>query len=199
MKMNVVLVASLTLGVGQFCTNPGLVFYQPGEHKFSESLTQSLKETAPGVMLTSYIQEAYHAGVDKLAGTKGVRTLLQGARPGKGCNAPAYLFETSAATFLGDHSLEEEVFGHLLLPRLHGLRKNENRIGAAHFRINRYRHGPAIGHIKQRLSSAVRTRKSDRFDVCMSDDGETHSRGFAVHHGKCPLRHTRTLGRAHNG
>ena len=105
------LAASVTLGVGQFCTNPGLVFYQPGEHKFSESLTQSLKETAPGVMLTSYIQEAYHAGVDKLAGTKGVRTLLQGARPGKGCNAPAYLFETSAATFLGDHSLEEEVFG----------------------------------------------------------------------------------------
>src|SRR5690606_38898884 len=52
------LAASVTLGVGQFCTNPGLVFYQPeGEDHFTSLLSNSLKEAPPGVMLTAYIQE----------------------------------------------------------------------------------------------------------------------------------------------
>jgi NADP-dependent aldehyde dehydrogenase len=105
------LAASVTLGVGQFCTNPGLVFYQDKKEKFAESLSQSLEEAVPGVMLTSYIQEAYQAGVDKLSQAKGVNTLVKGKAPGQGCYAPAYLFQTTADVFLNDHSLEEEVFG----------------------------------------------------------------------------------------
>ena len=106
------LAASVTLGVGQFCTNPGLVFYQPdAEKSFAETLSRSLEEIKPGVMLTAYIQESYHAGVSKLAGTKGVKTLFKGTVPDNGCYAPTYLFQTSADTFLDDHSLEEEVFG----------------------------------------------------------------------------------------
>lgn len=105
------LAASVTLGVGQFCTNPGLVFYQDQEHNFAASFSKVLEETKPGVMLTSYIQEAYHAGVMKLSRTKGVKTLVKGKAEGKGCFAPAYLFQSTAKTFLEDHSLEEEVFG----------------------------------------------------------------------------------------
>lgn len=106
------LAASVTLGVGQFCTNPGLVFYQPDDGKnFTESFSKNLEESAPGVMLTSYIQEAYQAGVEKLANTKGVQTLVKGKKPAEGCYAPAYLFQSTADTFLNDHSLEEEVFG----------------------------------------------------------------------------------------
>ena len=106
------LAASVTLGVGQFCTNPGLVFYQPDEEEnFEEALSKSLEEAVPGVMLTSYIQEAYQAGVQKLAGTKGVMTILKGKAPADGCYAPAYLFQSTAETFLNDQSLEEEVFG----------------------------------------------------------------------------------------
>lgn len=105
------LAASVTLGVGQFCTNPGLVFYGNNEKAFAESLASALQQISPGVMLTSNIQEAYQAGVQKLAGTKGVNTLAKGETPGKGCYAPAYLFQSSAETFLQDHSLEEEVFG----------------------------------------------------------------------------------------
>jgi NADP-dependent aldehyde dehydrogenase len=106
------LAASVTLGVGQFCTNPGLVFYEPDvESSFADTLSRSLEEIKPGVMLTSYIQEAYQAGVSKLAGTQGVRTLFKGTVSGSGCYAPAYLFQTSADTFLNDHTLEEEVFG----------------------------------------------------------------------------------------
>ncbi len=105
------LAASVTLGVGQFCTNPGLVFYNDEGNRFSETLSESLKQAAPGVMLTSYIQEAYHAGVQKLSGTKGIKTLVKGDTPAKGSYAPAYLFQSTADTFLADHSLEEEVFG----------------------------------------------------------------------------------------
>ncbi|HEX8038187.1 MAG TPA: aldehyde dehydrogenase (NADP(+)) [Chryseosolibacter sp.] len=105
------LAASVTLGVGQFCTNPGLVFYQSDEEKtFTRSLSKVLEETAPGVMLTSYIQEAYRAGVEKLSGTKGVNTLVKG-KATEGAYAPAFLFESAGETFLNDHSLEEEVFG----------------------------------------------------------------------------------------
>ena len=105
------LAASVTLGVGQFCTNPGLVFYQEQKQNFAESLTKVLQETAPGVMLNSSIQEAYYAGVEKLSNTKGVHTLVKGQAQGNGFYAPAYLFQSSADTFLQDHSLEEEVFG----------------------------------------------------------------------------------------
>lgn len=106
------LAASVTLGVGQFCTNPGLVFYQPDvEASFAETLSKSLEEIRPGVMLTANIKEAYDAGVSKLAGTRGVKTLFKGTVPDNGCYAPSYLFQTTADTFHKDHSLEEEVFG----------------------------------------------------------------------------------------
>lgn len=106
------LAASVTLGVGQFCTNPGLVFYQEEEEmKFAESLSRSLEQTAPGVMLAAYIQEAYQAGLERLSQTRGVQTVFKGKSPGNGCYAPAYLFRSTGDDFLKDHSLEEEVFG----------------------------------------------------------------------------------------
>ena len=106
------LAASVTLGVGQFCTNPGLVFYQEDEeNSFAGSFSQSLEASTPGVMLTSYIRESYLAGIKRLAATKGVRTLVEGKSQGDGRNAPAYLFQAAAETFLEDPALEEEVFG----------------------------------------------------------------------------------------
>ena len=105
------LAASVTLGVGQFCTNPGLVFYQDEKQNFAEEFSKSLRDSAPGVMLTSYIQESYQAGVNKLSATKGVQILVKGTAPAGGCYAPVYLFRSTAEVFMTDHSLEEEVFG----------------------------------------------------------------------------------------
>lgn len=106
------LAASVTLGVGQFCTNPGLVFYQDDEaQEFAKSLSGTLAQTPPGVMLTSSIKEAYQAGVDKLSKKSGINTLVKGKSEAKGYHAPAYLFQSSVENFLQDHSLEEEVFG----------------------------------------------------------------------------------------
>lgn len=106
------LAGSVTLGVGQFCTNPGLVFYEAqADKKFTESLSQNLQESAPGVMLTSYIQQAYQAGVEKLKGTSGIETLTKVKPMPEGHYAAAYLFQTRGETFLNDQQLEEEVFG----------------------------------------------------------------------------------------
>jgi 2,5-dioxopentanoate dehydrogenase len=105
------LAASVTLGVGQFCTNPGLVFYGQEEKSFADSFSKTLEETPPGVMLTGYIREAYHAGVENLSKTKGVKTLVKGKSKESGWHAPAYLFQSTGDTFLSNHALEEEVFG----------------------------------------------------------------------------------------
>lgn len=101
---------SVTLGVGQFCTNPGLVFLpQSNEgNQFLDSLKQGLKEAAPGVMLTEGISKAYKSGLQKLeeAGAKNqVRTAAPEGQAG------AALSETSAAQLSKKPELMEEVFG----------------------------------------------------------------------------------------
>jgi NADP-dependent aldehyde dehydrogenase len=63
------LAGSVTLGVGQFCTNPGLVFIQQSheENKFRINLSKQVNEIAAGVMLTSGIQNNYKKGIEKLS------------------------------------------------------------------------------------------------------------------------------------
>jgi len=58
------LAASVTLGVGQFCTNPGLVAYEESEDgsRFQEAVADSIKQIDTGNMLTSGIGEAFEDG-----------------------------------------------------------------------------------------------------------------------------------------
>jgi alpha-ketoglutaric semialdehyde dehydrogenase len=106
------LAGAVTLGVGQFCTNPGLVLYEKNDHEknFVEAFSKNLRETAPGVMLTSGIREAYNTGVQKLGRSRGVKTLVEGSA-GPGLLARAFLFRTTGDAFLDDQAMEEEVFG----------------------------------------------------------------------------------------
>jgi NADP-dependent aldehyde dehydrogenase len=103
--------ASLVMGVGQFCTNPGLVLgiEGPDLDRFAQAATVALQPTAPATMLTAGIAGSYQRGVASLASQGCVTTLAKGEQvEGKG--APAF-FKTSAASFLGEHALHEEVFG----------------------------------------------------------------------------------------
>jgi alpha-ketoglutaric semialdehyde dehydrogenase len=109
------LYGSVTLGVGQFCTNPGLVFIEAGEGagKFLAKL-QSLMASAPaGAMLTSGICSAYRSGVEKLSNASGVKRLaFADAASGQGeALAGAALFHTDAETLFGNSALMHEVFG----------------------------------------------------------------------------------------
>ncbi|WP_254062832.1 aldehyde dehydrogenase (NADP(+)) [Caulobacter sp. S45] len=106
-------VGSLTMGAGQFCTNPGLIFAVDGPDldRFMDAASQALAASLPSVMLTPGIHKAYEQGVDKLAGHGGVRERVRaqtctGANQGRGV-----LFETDLATFQADPALAHEVFG----------------------------------------------------------------------------------------
>jgi NADP-dependent aldehyde dehydrogenase len=106
-------VGSLTMGAGQFCTNPGLMFAVDGPDldRFVASATGTISESAPAPMLTPGIHAAYDKGVAALAGHDAVKTLAKGL-PAEGVNrSPAIFFETDATHFLADEKLGNEVFG----------------------------------------------------------------------------------------
>lgn len=103
-------VASLTLGAGQFCTNPGLVIAldSPDLDRFVAAAAQAVSQAEPGTMLTPGIAESYRKGVADLAAHRAARRIAGGKGEGA-CSAA--LFETAAADFVGDEALAAEVFG----------------------------------------------------------------------------------------
>jgi NADP-dependent aldehyde dehydrogenase len=108
------LVASYTLGQGQFCTKPGLVLVPAGPA--GDALTRSARETAsaaaPGALLDARMREHFLAGFAARAAAPGVRTLAAAAAAPTD-DAPqavrAGLLEVDAADLGGD--LLEECFG----------------------------------------------------------------------------------------
>jgi NADP-dependent aldehyde dehydrogenase len=108
------LVASATLGVGQFCTKPGLVvgIAGPALEQFSAAAAAALEAANPGVMLNSGIHKAYAEGTAKLRGHESVQHVAEGKASSNGsCSAQAMLFATSADALLRSAELAEEVFG----------------------------------------------------------------------------------------
>ncbi|WP_323120543.1 aldehyde dehydrogenase (NADP(+)) [Burkholderia alba] len=106
-------VDSLTMGVGQFCTNPGLVLALDGPDldRFAEAAAAALATKAAGTMLTPGIADAYRDGRARLAGQSGVRQFGAGGAGEEGCAASGALFDVAAETFLRLPALGEEVFG----------------------------------------------------------------------------------------
>jgi NAD-dependent aldehyde dehydrogenases len=104
---------SVTLGVGQFCTNPGLVFIEPKPpaQSFMQKLESLMAATPAGTMLTPSICSEYHAGIEKFARIAGVRRITQTAEAQRNGQAHATLFATDAETFFARHELMDEVFG----------------------------------------------------------------------------------------
>ncbi|WP_277213309.1 aldehyde dehydrogenase (NADP(+)) [Isoptericola croceus] len=96
---------SFTLGVGQFCTKPGIVFVPTGS-RLAEALPDAVgREAMP--MLTEGIASGYTAGTARLGAVEGVSALVEPAGPG----GPG-VFRVSAEGFVASHEvLTEEVFG----------------------------------------------------------------------------------------
>lgn len=106
---------SLTLGVGQFCTNPGLVILpDQGGDKFLAKLAELVAGSSSGVMLNQGISKAYAEAVEKISKIDGVEALAVAAQ-----NAEESGFRGHPAVFIVDsdtfakHSkcLQEEAFG----------------------------------------------------------------------------------------
>lgn len=106
-------VASLTLGSGQFCTNPGLVIGLDGPDldRFVVAAAAAMGEAQPQVMLTAGIHAAYSSGVEELTAHAGVEQVARGAAA-TGCNrGQAALFTATAQALIADPALAHEVFG----------------------------------------------------------------------------------------
>ncbi len=106
-------VDSLTLGAGQFCTNPGLLLAidGPGLAVFSQAAADTLAQRQAATMLTPGIYHAYVGGVSAYANVEGVSCLARGQAGSQACPAQAALFICDAATYRHNAALEAEVFG----------------------------------------------------------------------------------------
>ncbi|GAA2103188.1 aldehyde dehydrogenase (NADP(+)) [Actinomadura alba] len=113
-ELGTAFVASLTTGAGQLCTSPGLVFAlgADGVESFLDAAAAAVATAPSAPMLTSGIQAAYTAGVERLAATERVRTLARGlGDPAIGAPGRPALFVTDGDTFLAHPALHDEVFG----------------------------------------------------------------------------------------
>lgn len=106
---------SFTLGGGQFCTKPGIVFVPLRETigEFSNALGAAVAQSSPFVLLTPRIGDEFNnAVVDR----QHYADLRLAARASDSHDAPGVrgqpiLFETSAKSFLSNPDLEKEIFG----------------------------------------------------------------------------------------
>ena len=103
--------ASLTMGAGQFCTNPGIAVVLDGADAdaFRDATKASLQGMAPQTMLTDGIAAAYKGGAQALADSAHVRPVVLSEPVDR--SATPFLFETDSDTWLGNDHLSEEVFG----------------------------------------------------------------------------------------
>ena len=108
---------SLTLGVGQFCTNPGLVIGVAGEEldKFVEALKEEIVKIAPAFMLNEKIAAGYAESREKVIGQSGVEVLAVSAtEAGKGQGVPT-VASVAGVELLVNPALLHEVFGPFAL------------------------------------------------------------------------------------
>ncbi len=106
-------VASLTLGAGQFCTNPGIAVAVdgPDSDAFAQAAADGLAAVGPQTMLTDGIASAYREGCQRVGTGQGVRALHASEPSGR--NATPFLYEVSGEHFLAQPDLAHEVFGPL--------------------------------------------------------------------------------------
>jgi len=105
--------ASVTLGVGQFCTNPGVVIIQnsAGLDIFIEELRKKISLTSADTMLTSAIKRNYDEGIACMQSIEGVEIIASGKVEDSGCSGITHLLQTNVKIFIEHTILEEEVFG----------------------------------------------------------------------------------------
>jgi alpha-ketoglutaric semialdehyde dehydrogenase len=101
---------SLTMGAGQFCTNPGIVVVLKDQaDAFATAAAKALEKTAAQTMLTDGIASAFRKGQSRIAASSGVQAVLTTTCDGR--DATPFLYQTTAAQWLTNKDLGEEVFG----------------------------------------------------------------------------------------
>jgi alpha-ketoglutaric semialdehyde dehydrogenase len=112
------LAGSVTLGSGQFCTNPGLVFLIDGQgaQQFIDRLVNEMEKRTPGVLLNENVERGLVQAVDATLKKRGVEGLVGG----HSVDGPAYCYaptviQTASSAFRSDEELQNEHFGPVTL------------------------------------------------------------------------------------
>ena len=185
-KVAAAFVESLTMGVGQFCTNPGLVFALAGEalERFTRTAAAALTQCPAGVMLNAGIHGSYLKSVAQTGSEPGVSSMTEAQhnRVAAGFYAAGQLFTVFAADFIANPLFLQEMFGPAAL--LVYCRDRQELL-------------TAIGHLNGQLAGAIHgdpaelDEYSELFDLLMERTGRVLVNGFptgvevghAMHHG----------------
>ena len=112
-KWAAIYAGSITLGTGQFCTNPGLLLGIKDKNldQFSKELAEEIEKIAPSCMLHPSIKADFNNGREKIRSQNGVTTVAEYKEE----TAPNYAQQTvlsvDGKTFLENTVLSHEVFG----------------------------------------------------------------------------------------
>lgn len=105
-------VGSLSMGAGQFCTNPGIVLAVEGEalQTFVDAVAKALPDVGGQTMLTTGISSAYAQDAKRLSERSGAELVGLGEEAPGTCGR-AQVYTVTADAFLADPDFQEEVFG----------------------------------------------------------------------------------------
>lgn len=105
--------ASITLGVGQFCTNPGILLGLKSNSldEFLSALGTEISKAAPQRMLHDGIHASYEKGLNQMLEQQGIHTVGQSAVEAKSLEGTPHVAAVSADAFLKNPHFAEEVFG----------------------------------------------------------------------------------------
>lgn len=105
--------ASVTLGVGQFCTNPGILVTMSGKKvsEFERLLARKIEACPAGAMLSPGIRKNYESALNNLKSQRDVELMSQGQENGVNTAGVAHMLRTTVKNFLSNPELGKEVFG----------------------------------------------------------------------------------------
>ncbi len=106
------LVASITLTVGQFCTNPGIIVALDNSDTSAllDVMTNKLKDVTPATMLNANIAGSYHKGISSISSHPDVKLIYQSNLSSTQKTSPV-LATVDAQSFLKNQHLHHEIFG----------------------------------------------------------------------------------------
>ena len=104
---------SITIGSGQFCTNPGIIISFDSEifNLFKNKLVEEIEKISPSCMLHPNIYKSYNDGLENIKKNKSV-TVLTKKHIELDDNFPNHVISSVTANkFIEDKSLQQEIFG----------------------------------------------------------------------------------------
>ena len=112
-KMVPTLISSINMGVGQFCTNPGLILAIEGEaaQHFCSKMTDAIQQTLGEVVLNRAIYDKYEASIAEISSEKAFALLGQGTKAQGALAVQPSLALTSGRKFLAHPKMAQEIFG----------------------------------------------------------------------------------------